>query len=139
MFGGGDLVGVGACATATREGVGVVSVRPKVGVFRCRVGYAVLRSVKSPPRLSLYGRLLKSTAPPAAEPIIRNAIMQYKNFLILPPTLRIFPPKNRLVRTKEQRFLHLPLLTVLLQPYAFSTETPRLMLRNNTFSPHSQR
>ena len=68
--------------------------------------------VKSPPRLSLYERLLKSTAPPAAEPIIRNAKRQYKNFLIFPPTLRIFPPKNRLVRTKEQRFLHLPLLTV---------------------------
>ena len=49
MFGGGDLVGVGACATATREGVGVVSVRPKVGVVRRGGGYAVLRGVKIPP------------------------------------------------------------------------------------------
>ena len=85
MFGGGDLVGVVACATSVGEGVGVVPVRPKVGIFRRGGGYAVLRGVKSPPRLSLYERLLKSTTPPTAEPITRNAKRQYRNFFIYPP------------------------------------------------------
>ena len=75
MFGGGDLVGVVACATSVGEGVGVVPVRPKVGIFRRGGGYAVLRGVKSPPR-TLEEPLRASTAPPAAAPIIRNAIKQ---------------------------------------------------------------